>query len=1313
MLVELAKLEINIGTINENEISENLARRISESLENAIQNKISIVRNSISGYDSFGQQLSDKFLIDSIEIFIQNGYFPFGLEESMTFDDLVRHAIEQNRKIFTSIIEKYSREEHAAKRIIYNVTSETFDLILFTLTPENHQWIIDFRKIVTNAAKDNNLSQFTNDEFQRETNYFTLKYLIQETGIAFDKQKFSTYILKEFLLISSNIRLLSEAVKKYTGNTTSIISDNDTIAKRNPKNGKEKSKDKNPDFDIFSLIELLNRGNGESKFTNRQLLKDEIIHAILDQKKRNLLIKQLNKTAINFILELFEVNDSKVLINLIISFTENVAGKNIVAVSAQEKFSVNKLVIHTVIYLNENSFRILDQEEYILFLIYSSSLNSDKIAKSDDFTVFLKAQKNIDIKKVLSLIDEEKQYPEISGIEKLISKRLKQAKTKENDLYPEAVISDEYYLIYSRKIIGYYLDYGQLPSAYFDLNWRDVQTIFRDLIQQNDDFLATQIRNNQDPENLIRRIKSLTINLSDDDLKDYLTRFFKEEYTTISKILAVVKLHFTFKSDSRIHSRLFQNQLFITTLAKSYGGNSSGIFILTLLESLNNEIAEDSGNSPKLLQYLFSKSEDIPEIEALKIKLSPDAEFKKAIARDVKLHADRLLLNVFDPLPSSDKIKKLIKNLSLYFHADQKAFLEILQENRTNLIQIYTLLKFYIPQNEWDPIEESLLSAIRLKKEIEVFQKHSDIIIEKIKQPDLNLIQTFESISPSEPQKLKSFLLLIISDEVLFKKFISQSKNDQLPTNFDFGNKRIRTYLQQLITFSPESLSARLDQKFWKSVVLSFGIRVFLENEKFEISVIAEKFINHLLQKLKVINEVDLFYPILERMKTSGSKELQELAERRYSSKDINTGKTSKDESDYRNSSKEIQHYITILKFYVQNGFFPWWAENHSFPELISELNRSRQLLPNKFEEIFLHLEKEEQLFEGLLQKLPDSEVHEFEQLISSHSQLKLIWKNIRRKDKTIDIKTSNLVFKELYIMGDDMIMNQWLKHDHQITDQIREYLLLSPYFYFRNVNPAQWRQTVYEFALDFYSPEKTKVSNQFHSEFLKYLQSKYTNIKWTDTLTAVYQRNKSTFPKEMIEIIKTENVNQIKNKETENDTNTNLSTDFEGIEVKVYNAGLILFWPFLTRLFEHLSLVKNGAFINQECMNRAVYILQYLAYFAIDFPEYKLALNKLLVGMQSHDHLDPFITLTNDEKESANSLLKGLINNWEKVKNSSPEGIQETFLKREGLLRFQTEKVTLIVEKKGVDILVESIPWNISLIKLAWMKMPIYVEWI
>ena len=120
------------------------------------------------------------------------------------------------------------------------------------------------------------------------------------------------------------------------------------------------------------------------------------------------------------------------------------------------------------------------------------------------------------------------------------------------------------------------------------------------------------------------------------------------------------------------------------------------------------------------------------------------------------------------------------------------------------------------------------------------------------------------------------------------------------------------------------------------------------------------------------------------------------------------------------------------------------------------------------------------------------------------------------------------------------------------------------------------------------------------------------------------------------------------------------------GSEIVIRNAGMVILWPFFTRLFEQLSFLKNNEFIDNESRNRSVYLLQQLVYNSIDFSEYELMLNKLFVGLPLTNHLAPISELTTEEIDLCSSLLNGLIYNWDKVKNSTPDAIQETFLKRD-----------------------------------------------
>ena len=164
--------------------------------------------------------------------------------------------------------------------------------------------------------------------------------------------------------------------------------------------------------------------------------------------------------------------------------------------------------------------------------------------------------------------------------------------------------------------------------------------------------------------------------------------------------------------------------------------------------------------------------------------------------------------------------------------------------------------------------------------------------------------------------------------------------------------------------------------------------------------------------------------------------------------------------------------------------------------------------------------------------------------------------------------------------------------------------------------------------------------------------------------------------------------------------------------EIMVNNAGLIILWPFLTAYFERAGYMKETTFISSDQQNRAVYALQYLGYMSTDFPEYELPLNKILVGMPVEQTVDPIEALTTEEMELSKSLLNGLIQNWPKVQSSTPEAIQETFMQREGILKLSSDHLELRVERRGVDILMDTIPWELSLINLPWMEKPLHIVW-
>jgi len=87
-------------------------------------------------------------------------------------------------------------------------------------------------------------------------------------------------------------------------------------------------------------------------------------------------------------------------------------------------------------------------------------------------------------------------------------------------------------------------------------------------------------------------------------------------------------------------------------------------------------------------------------------------------------------------------------------------------------------------------------------------------------------------------------------------------------------------------------------------------------------------------------------------------------------------------------------------------------------------------------------------------------------------------------------------------------------------------------------------------------------------------------------------------------------------------------------------------------------------------------------------------------------------ILLTNEEKQLCEELLKVVIQRWEKMNNSSVEGFQAAFLQRDGALWEKDDDWWLRVEERGYDMILQTLPWGIGMIKTPWMEKTIYTEW-
>ena len=164
---------------------------------------------------------------------------------------------------------------------------------------------------------------------------------------------------------------------------------------------------------------------------------------------------------------------------------------------------------------------------------------------------------------------------------------------------------------------------------------------------------------------------------------------------------------------------------------------------------------------------------------------------------------------------------------------------------------------------------------------------------------------------------------------------------------------------------------------------------------------------------------------------------------------------------------------------------------------------------------------------------------------------------------------------------------------------------------------------------------------------------------------------------------------------------------------ILVYNAGLVLYQPFLISFFDRLGLLENRKMFHSiHHQIRAVHLLQELAAPDSKHYEHLLLFNKILCGINILFPIGEKFTPTHTEKKETERLTKSLIANWDTIRNTSISGFRNSFVNRRGLLEQSQSDYILHVETKGMDILLDDIPWNIRLISFPWNNFIIHVDW-
>jgi hypothetical protein len=155
-----------------------------------------------------------------------------------------------------------------------------------------------------------------------------------------------------------------------------------------------------------------------------------------------------------------------------------------------------------------------------------------------------------------------------------------------------------------------------------------------------------------------------------------------------------------------------------------------------------------------------------------------------------------------------------------------------------------------------------------------------------------------------------------------------------------------------------------------------------------------------------------------------------------------------------------------------------------------------------------------------------------------------------------------------------------------------------------------------------------------------------------------------------------------------------------------------VLAAPYLPYFFKGLGLVENKEFISKEAQNRGVLLIQALLDESHAYEESDLLLNKILCGMSPSEPIEVNFSPTKLETEEIKNLLDAMVARWTALKSTSGAAMAKGFFRREGSLRRIDKGYQLMIPRISIDILLNRLPWTISIIKLPWMEETLYTEW-
>jgi hypothetical protein len=164
--------------------------------------------------------------------------------------------------------------------------------------------------------------------------------------------------------------------------------------------------------------------------------------------------------------------------------------------------------------------------------------------------------------------------------------------------------------------------------------------------------------------------------------------------------------------------------------------------------------------------------------------------------------------------------------------------------------------------------------------------------------------------------------------------------------------------------------------------------------------------------------------------------------------------------------------------------------------------------------------------------------------------------------------------------------------------------------------------------------------------------------------------------------------------------------------ELYIEDAGLVILWPFIERLFTRVELLDERRFRDEPAQTQAIAMLAHLALGDPEAPEHRLAFAKLLCGRSPEQPCELDGPLDVAVCDECDAMLTAVIDHAPILDAMPIPRFRASFLQRAGALGVRAGSWLLTVERQPYDLVLERFSWSWAWVKLPWMPDPLTVEW-